>query len=297
MAKAWYEYSITLPHGQSGEKGIDLGTPFHTPITALYAGTVRWSGRTQWSNGGSSGGEITIVCNVPGRGLLTSYYLHTDVNYVKVGDNVQAGQVIALSGGQLSGGQWPVRNVPGVTFSTGPHTEFGFNAPWVSGPGTNIDPTFSILQARNGTLPKTSPDGTATVPLSVTGGTGPVAPLDPTAVQKGLLAFYNASSVTHRVITQPSGVEGICEAIDAFEAPADWNWLNPFGSILANAGRMVFHFAIYIIGVTIILFAIWAYLRAPLSIATNVVLHSNPATGAAKDMAQNLSEAPSVQAR
>lgn len=294
--KAWYEYPITLPHGSS-EKGVDIGTPFHTPITALYAGTVRWSGRTQWNSGGSSGGEVTIVCNVPGRGILTSYYLHTDVNYVKVGDTVQAGQLIALSGGQLSGGQWPVQNTRKTTFSTGPHTEFGFNAPWVSGPGTNIDPTFAILQARNGTLPKTSPDGTAVVPLSTTGGSGPVAPLDPTSVQKGILAFYNASSVTHRTITQPSGAVGICEAIDALEQPADWNWLNPFGSIIANFKPGLFHGTIIFIAVLIILFALWAYIAAPLRTVMSIVWGNSKPTTEFSQSQSTLGSAPQVAAR
>lgn len=239
MATPWYQYPITQAHGQNGEQGVDLGVPFHTPITALFAGTVRFAGRTQWACG-SSGGEITIVCNVPGLGNMTSYYLHTDNAQVKAGDTVQQGQIIALSGGQLSGGQWPVINCPseGDIYSTGPHIEFGFNAPWVSGPGHLIDPTPYILAARAGTLPQSNPDGTGTFPLAYTNPTGGGSPqqttYEPNTVQGFLAAIWTLSSRTHRVITQPTGFDGFCEDLDYHLQWTPWNWLNPIGSIFVN---------------------------------------------------------------
>lgn len=261
MAQPWYMYGITQKFGQNGENGVDLGTPFRTPITALYAGTVRWAGRTQWQCG-SSGGEVTIVCNVPGQGTLTSYYLHMDSVTVKQGDQVPQGALIGYSGGQLSGGNWPVvncyKNGRLVTqYSTGPHLEFGFNAPWVSGPGRNIDPTFAITQARNGTLPQTTPNGSTNVNATGTplttggnngisetagqgGGLGPGANLignvyqiDPNAIAQSQLQFAGLSAKMNHTINQPTGFDGICETIDSDEV-FSWNWYNPLGSLFAS---------------------------------------------------------------
>lgn len=261
MGQAWYTFPISQAHGVNGEQGVDLATPFHTPITALYAGTVRWSGRTQWSCG-SSGGEVTIVCNVPGIGVMTSYYLHLDTADVKQGDTVQAGQQIGLSGGQLSGGQWPVVNCPsqGDIYSTGAHTEFGFNAGWVSGPGHNIDPTFAITQARQGTLPITSPDGTATVSNGAAGAGQQSVQLDPVASELAVLQFTNLSIGAHRVIMQPAGFAGICEAIDYAEQWRGWNWENITQSVGENFLPFLIRWSIG--GLCMLIFAliVWSYL-------------------------------------
>lgn len=264
MPKAWYSYGISQGFGVNGEKGVDLATPFHTPITALYAGQVRWAGRTQWACG-SSGGEVTIVCNVPGHGVLTSYYLHLDQANVKVGDTVQVGQVIGLSGGQLSGGQWPVVNCPsrGDVYSTGPHTEFGFNAPWVSGPGQNIDPTFAILQARSGSLPATSPGGSYQIATTGTGASKSIAQIDPTLLEASMLAYYNLTSTTHKTINQLTGFDGICEALDQAEQYTPMNWLNPFGSILANAKAVTIEGVITFIAAMIFIIAVTTIMLEP----------------------------------
>lgn len=296
MATPWYSYPVTQGFGQRGEKGVDLGTPFHTPITALFAGTVRFAGRTQWACG-SSGGEVTIVCNLPGQGLMTSYYLHLDSTSVKVNDTVRQGQVIGLSGGQLSGGQWPVINCPqkGDIYSDGPHTEFGFNAPWVSGPGKNIDPTSYILAARSGRLPISLPDGTSTAPVGSIGGSGPVVQVNtPTIVEQSLAALYTLSSVTHKTITQPSGWDGMCESLDYIEQLPPFNWWNPFGSILADLPGLL----IRAFGILIGLLIIFMVLRGPISSVTNrvqTVLSAQDITGGA-GAASTLAAAPEVAA-
>lgn len=260
MATPWYAFPITQAHGQHGEKGVDLGTPFHTPITALFAGTVRFSGRTEWSSGGSSGGEVTIVCNVPGVGLLTSYYLHTDINYVKESDTVQAGQLIALSGGQLSGGNWPVQNTKDTTFSYGPHTEFGFNAPWVSGPGHLIDPTPYILAAKGGRLPNTNPDGTASFGAGAIGATPVIQTYSPTFVETALASAYTVAASTRKTITKPTGWDGICQWLDYNESMV-WNPLNPFGSFIANLTGIGIMLIGIIIGLTLLFIAMWPIVK------------------------------------
>ena len=106
---AWYDYPVTQAHGVSGEQGIDIGTPFHTPITAIDPGTVD---KTMF---GPFGGLIEVLT---GRG--NEYYLHEDAIDVAKGQQVAAGQELGLSGGQLAGGAHPAQ----PAFSSGPHTEF-----------------------------------------------------------------------------------------------------------------------------------------------------------------------------
>lgn len=271
MGQPWYGFNITQGYGVHGEKGVDLGTPFHTPITALYAGTVRWAGRTEWSNGTSSGGEVTIVCNVPGYGIKTSYYLHLDVVYVKPGDTVNQGDVIGLSGGQLSGGNWPVVNKGNIILSTGAHTEFGFNAPWVSGPGSQIDPTFAILQARSNTLPITYPNGSIVTQTLGYGAQSAQVAVDPTVLEAGLLQFYNLSSSTQRAISQPTGFDGICEAIDAAEALPKLNWFNVPGTIFLAFKPSMIRFFFMAIGGFITFVVVWSWIQQPVEAGIGVL--------------------------
>lgn len=265
MVRPWYGFNITQGFGANGEKGVDLGTPYGTPITALYGGTVLWAGRTQWSCG-SSGGEVTILCNVPGYGLLTSYYLHLDSVAVKPGDKVPQGSVIGHSGGQLKGGNWPVVNCPskGDVFSNGPHTEFGFNAPWVSGPGKNIDPTFAILQARSNTLPIVNPDGSVTAQtLAIAGIGGGVTTFDPTVLEQAAMQWFGLSATTQKVISQPEGFDGIVEAIDAAEQFPVMNWANIPGTIMLSIKPILVRWVFMFMATTIMLFILWEWVHTP----------------------------------
>lgn len=262
MATPWYQYAISQQYGQNGERGVDIATPYHTPVTALYPGSVRFAGRTQWACG-SSGGEVTVVCNVPGQGVMTSYYLHLDTVMVAPGDTVRQGQVVGLSGGQLGYGNWPVVNCPqqGDIYSTGPHTEFGFNAPWVSGPGHQIDPTSVILAARTGTLPVSLPDGSTVSTLSATpGGAGgmTLAPLGPSPTEAALLQVAALSNVTYRVITNPYGFDGICQALDYAEQIPPFNAMNLFGSVLIDVVPIMVRLLFLNVGIVIILLALFA---------------------------------------
>lgn len=299
MAMPWYGYNITQSYGKNGEYGVDIGTPFHTPITALYAGQVRWAGRTEWSCG-SSGGEITIVCNVPGYGVMTSYYLHVDVAYVKPGDTVTQGQVIALSGGQLSGGNWPVVNCPdkGKIYSNGPHTEFGFNAPWVSGPGKNVDPTFAIKQARTNTLPVTYPNGSTLLQTLAYGAQSGQVVANPTLIEVGLMQFNNLSSSTHRVISQPTGFDGICEAIDSAEQFPEWNWFNIPGSMIAMTPAILVRSTIMFLCGAIAVAVIWGWISGPVGSIAEFAGNAGIMTAAPEAApAISMAEAPQTKAK
>lgn len=147
----WYDYQITWPYNPSvGEYGVDLGTPFHTPLISPISGVVVEAGDTVWPDNSSSGGVVVVEGNVPGYGEHDLYFLHVDALAPGIvpGAIVQAGQVVAYSGGQNSGGQWPAS----PEWSTGPHTEFGFDAPFLVHHFQNVDPTSFIESLRSGTI-------------------------------------------------------------------------------------------------------------------------------------------------
>lgn len=127
---AWWQYPITQAHGENGEQGVDFGVPFHTPLTPILPGQVQ---RIDCSSGWRC--EIDILTSYQGQQAIESF-LHVDQPMVSVGEQVNTGTVLGLSGGQLSGGS----NPDSSQFSTGPHTEFDIfmgNKPWQNA----IDPT------------------------------------------------------------------------------------------------------------------------------------------------------------
>lgn len=124
------QYPVTQAHGVNGETGIDLGTPFHTPIGALAGGKVVSASYGPW------GGSVFVAVQ-NGAGWLYYNYLHLDQIMVQTGQQLAQGQLIGLSGGQLSGGFHPAQ----YPYSTGAHTEFGvYTTPYIS-PTSALDPT------------------------------------------------------------------------------------------------------------------------------------------------------------
>ena len=91
--------------------GVDMAAPLNTPIYASRAGVVVWAG---W---GSTGGWWVKVDH--GDGFATTY-LHMTRYVVKIGDFVEAGQILGYMGST------------GV--STGSHLHFGvmYNGAWVN---------------------------------------------------------------------------------------------------------------------------------------------------------------------
>lgn len=124
--------------------GVDLGTPFGTPITSLYNGIVTDASYQPW------GGQVGIETNIPGKGNLVWYVQHLDTIATGIvkGAQVSAGELLGSSGGQLSGGSHPTTS----QYSSGAHIETGFDAPWVSGSSgkPSFDPA-SILSQIQGT--------------------------------------------------------------------------------------------------------------------------------------------------
>ncbi len=139
MAGHWYDYPVTESYSPPKEYGTDIGTPFHTQITELYGGTVFKADYAPW------GGEVGVRVNIPGKGIVNEYYQHLDVLNVSPGQQIRIGDLIGLSGGQLTGGSHPVSR----QYSSGPHTEYGFGAPWIGG-GSNFNSLQSILDAQSG---------------------------------------------------------------------------------------------------------------------------------------------------
>ena len=120
--QAWQQYGVTQAHGVNGETGVDIGTPFHTPLTALASGQVVSASYGPW------GGDIFVAVQQGAQTLYYNYH-HLDQIMVSVGQQIGAGTLLGLSGGQLSGGSHPATS----QWSSGPHTEFGiYTRPYIS---------------------------------------------------------------------------------------------------------------------------------------------------------------------
>jgi|SRR5882724_1074328 len=128
----WTNYPIThgfitsYSGGDTPHYAVDLGTPFHTPLTALWAGTVKQADYATWG-GSPGGGEVFIQ---PDAGGDQYYLYHLDEIDVRPGQHLAQGQLIGLSGGQNVGGEHPVS----PNWSSGPHTHLGFFEKYVSTP-------------------------------------------------------------------------------------------------------------------------------------------------------------------
>lgn len=154
--KSWLS-DITQPFGKNGETGIDIGQrglggkPIDNPVYAVTGGKVL--GVTQQYGGG---GVVSIETNINYDGIngpASIYYQHLDEALATVGETISPGQLIGLSGGQLSGGHNPSTS----QFSTGPHIEIGINAPYGkanqsawSPLGPNVNPLQFFQNLANG---------------------------------------------------------------------------------------------------------------------------------------------------
>ena len=168
-----YTYGPTSPDSLNPKGGFEYGTdfavPYGTPVPALWGGTVLEAKRTQWSSNpsDSSGGIVSILSNIPGIGQRVYYTLHLDslASGITPGATVSPGQIIGLSGGQTSGGNWPAS----TTYSSGPHIEIGFNAPFaIAGPGKNQDP-FPFIKQALGSAPSSNPSTPPSIQTATTG--------------------------------------------------------------------------------------------------------------------------------
>lgn len=128
----WYLYPVTQDYGQNGETGIDIGTPVHTPLTAILGGTV--------SDVSYHAYGWQVVVDVPTRmgQFIKETLIHMDQVAVRVGQQVQPGSFLGLSGGE------PPLTSP--KYSSGPHTELDFftGTPFAS-QAINPDAVFRAL--------------------------------------------------------------------------------------------------------------------------------------------------------
>ena len=132
------QYVITQPYGcvaqnsgypspgfcptnlPSFHDGVDIAAPLGTPILAAASGTVRFAG----IDPSNSSGNSMIVIELDGSNAgFDTVYMHWEKSYVKVGDHVAAGQIIAAEGS--------------VGYSTGPHLHFSVR---VTASNETIDP-------------------------------------------------------------------------------------------------------------------------------------------------------------
>jgi hypothetical protein len=120
---AWYQYPIVGDFGQQlpgftyPVQGEDIGTPFHTPITTPFAGTVV---SAYYDRGG---GQVILKADDPSqlKGIPYFWVAHLDQIFSGIGQHLAAGGTLGISGGQNVGGSHPAA----TDESSGAHTEYG----------------------------------------------------------------------------------------------------------------------------------------------------------------------------
>lgn len=210
MPTPWYDYPTSNPFawtgpGSIGHNGYDIATPYHTPITDLFAGVVSYVGVQPGVNG-SPGAEVEVQTRDPQYGNVTDLYLHLDkiAPGLKVGDHVEPGDLLGYSGGetiqqvQADPAEYPDAEHPVIntsyTYSTGAHTHFGIFR-GQTGLGMDAwdyinsfaDPAPDIALARGGSLPSGSAAGV--VNQVQTGGGGTALQALPAGLQAVLSAI------------------------------------------------------------------------------------------------------------
>ncbi len=100
------QFAAQNPHiyGRPFHPGTDFAAPIGTKIKSVYGGTVKALGNTDSYPGCFAWGRWLLIDHDNG---LSSLYAHLSSNLVQVGQRVEKGEVVALSGN--------------TGFSTGPH--------------------------------------------------------------------------------------------------------------------------------------------------------------------------------
>ena len=107
--------------------GMDMSAPAGTPIYAAAAGTVVEAGMVDGT------GTVTIQHEIDGKTWYTSYlHMYEDGIYVKVGDKVKVGQLIAGAGS--------------TGYSTGPHLHFEVRTANDTSDETTVDPAAWLVE-------------------------------------------------------------------------------------------------------------------------------------------------------
>lgn len=163
LPPSWDTYPITHgytttyqgPGTDTPHFADDIGTPFHTELTAPTGGTVKVADYQAW------GGEVFVQPDNPG--LPEWYMYHLDKVNVTPGEHLIAGQSLGLSGGettqQVAQGLYPGALHPvddsQTVWSTGPHTHVGWFQSWYTVPQDGMtvpygpDPSQLLLDAQS----------------------------------------------------------------------------------------------------------------------------------------------------
>lgn len=151
----WYDYHITqgfkwTDHHRNWHSGVDLGAPWHTPVTAAASGIVVFAECRPW------GGQVDILTMRGGAAyVVTVLHLHSIL--VNKNQHVAQGQLIGYSGGD-GRGPCPTQ-MP--KYSNGPHIHLeltlGSVGPYHGGPpykvnatSFTVDPTPLLNALRTG---------------------------------------------------------------------------------------------------------------------------------------------------
>jgi len=208
---AWFNDPVTQGYGQNGETGVDIGTPFHTPITLPYGGTVVGTTYADY------GGLVQIASNIPGLGNVVQSFVHLDLINVAKGAIISAGSVIGLSGGENPG--YPGALHPALPqFSSGAHVEYNLSPSANIWSGGTINP-LSWLRAGNGTVGQTPiasgtqtlKGGTQTLSNTTTNnatdcGILPPMTLDPTVIAQWVACHAVKGDAIGNVINGPANL-------------------------------------------------------------------------------------------
>ncbi len=237
----WYARKVTqgfkwTRSDQGAHSGIDLACPMNTPLTALLPGKVLFAGFKPW------GGQVSIQSEVAGVGAVVISYLHLSSIAVEQGNSLLAGAPVGLSGTP------PLTGPYAYKYGNGPHLHFettaGHTPPYIGHAGPSapdgsypISPKFLLDAAASGKL------------ANVNAG--------------GILFALNLGGLQQLGDTATNAFDGsdgfwpLCEAIHQAETFAGWQPLNPFGSIVNNGTALTFRAVVVLIGLALILAAIW----------------------------------------
>src|SRR5487761_353840 len=189
----WATYPVTHgyitsyegPGSDTPHYAEDIGTPFHTPLTAILPGTVKQADYAGW------GGEIFIQPD--DKSYPEYYFYHPDRLEVSKGQHVTAGQEIALSGGENPG--YPGAEHPALPeWSSGLHTHVGWFQKWQVTPiGTRPygpDPTDLVNMAKGNGGTLTPPGAVNPLDSTSSGSSGG----NSTPIVGGLIDWMNANA-------------------------------------------------------------------------------------------------------
>jgi hypothetical protein len=219
VSQTWMEV-INGKH--TNETGIDIGThgKIDLPVYAVSSGKILGSG---YYGGGGVVSEQSTIHYGGINGPASIYYQHLDKTLVSKGQDVVQGQLIGLSGGQLSGGSHPSSS----QFSTGPHIEIGINAPYgkanqsIWSPlGPNVNPLGffqGLLAGNNNSLLQ---NGTGAGPDPCT--------TDPNSIQCIMSRIQAAAAGASSAATSATDIPGALAALPG-------NITNSLGTAIHNA--------------------------------------------------------------